>query len=326
MARIKDGVGYYSSFTFQLLRFVYNLSFIMFDTRRFFEQGWPVRVMLGCGRGLPLWGASVLATVGAQMILWLKPDVYHGVRANLRHVLGTDVSEHDLRATMRRLFFNLVRRYYELFYNLGRGRRRMAEFTPRACFTEAAQGHIAQALAQGRGLFLLACHMANFDMTGIATAQFMPVPLLVLSLATPSLDIEMMNDLRRECGAPMTPVSSEALRDAIGYLRKGHAVVTGPDYPVRGNDAPVMFFGAPAYLPTGYLRIPLRTGSPVMVLTTHYKDGVYWIDATPPLDLEKTGDRQQDVIVNMRRVLEVMESFIGQHPEEWMMVLPVWKD
>lgn len=298
----------------------------MFNTRRFFERGWPLRMMLRLGRYLPRGGAPVMAAVGARMILGFKPDVYHGARANLRHVLGADVSERDLRKALTRLLTNLVRRYYELFYNFGRGRREISTFTPTARFTEQSQAYIAQALAQGRGLFLLACHMANFDMTGIAVAQTMPVPLLVLSLATPSLDMAMMNELRRECGAQMTPVSPAALRKALGYLRRGHAVVTGPDYPVRGDNAPVTFFGAPAYLPTGYLRIPLRTGSPVMVLTTHYADGVYWLITTPPLDLEKTGDRQRDIDTNMRRILDAMEIFIGQHPEEWMMFLPVWEE
>jgi len=298
----------------------------MFNTRRVFEQGWPVRVMLRIGRYLPRWGAGMAAAVGARVILWLKLDVYHGARMNLRHVVGPDMSERELRQILTRLFVHLVRRYYELFYNLGRGRREIATFTPAVRFTAQSQAYIAQALERGRGLFLLACHTANFDMAGIAVAQYMPVPLLVLSLATPSLDMEMMNDLRRECGAQMTPVSPEALRQAMGYLRQGHAVVTGADYPVRGADAPVTFFGAPAYLPTGYLRIPLRTGSPVMVLTTHYEDGVYWLHTTPPMDLEKTGDRQHDVAVNMRRILDVVETFIGQHPEEWMMFLPVWEE
>ena len=188
------------------------------------------------------------------------------------------------------------------------------------------QTYIQQALATGKGLFILACHMSNFDLGGIALAQATPVPLQVLSLADPPPDVEVFNHLREQCHVMMTPISPQALRDAMARLRAGGAVVTGPDYPMDEDGPPVTFFGAPANLPTGYVRIPLRTGSLVMTVAVCYRDGAYRVEANPPLTLRHTGDRGRDVMENLHRILAEVEAFIRERPEEWMMFKPVWKD
>ena len=117
-----------------------------------------------------------------------------------------------------------------------------------------------------------------------------------------------------------------SLRDAMKRLRAGEVVVTGPDYPVDENGPPVTFFGAASRLPAGYIRIPLRTGSPVMTVVVRDRDGVYSVESNPPMELVRTGDRDQDMTVNLRRVLDEVEAFIREKPEEWMMFEPVWKD
>ncbi|HNT76458.1 MAG TPA: lysophospholipid acyltransferase family protein [Anaerolineae bacterium] len=295
------------------------------NTRKMVSAGWPVKMALRLGRFLPLWGAPLFAAVMARLNVWLRPDVYRHAEANLRHVLGPDAPKRDLRRTLYQLFFNVMRRYYEYFYNMARGHTRIEDVVPPVRFTPETQQRVDQAMADGKGLFILGCHMSNFDLAGLATAQYLPMPLYVLSLAEPTRDIEMFNEMRQNCGIEMHPINPESLRGAMRHLQSGGAAVTGPDYPIT-EEASVEFFGAPARLPSDYLRIPLRTGSPVMVLATHYEDGVYWIQTAPLIELEKTGDRQQDVEVNLRTILARVEDFIRQHPEEWMMFVPVWDE
>ena len=132
--------------------------------------------------------------------------------------------------------------------------------------------------------------------------------------------------MRRRITRWSPPTDLMSLREAMERLKDGGAVVTGPDYPVHNEDEPVIFFDAPANLPSGYVRIPLRTKSPIIVLATRYEDGVYKVIANPPFELEYTGNREQDVTVNLRRILEQVEDFIRQRPDEWMMFAPVWAD
>ncbi len=291
--------------------------------RQLITTGTFVRLALCVMKYQPFGGRRVIATLWARLVTWGKPPMYYAARANLRHVLGKGASPALLNRTLYRLFYNAGRRYYETFYNFGRGITRAEDFRPRVIIPPETTAHFEQALALGRGVFALACHMSNFDLCGVALAQHMPVSVQALSLADPTPDVEAFNQLRERCDAHMTPVNPEALREAMDRLKNGGVVVTGPDFPVNGDD-PVTFFGAPAHLPSGYVRIPLRTKSPVIVLAPRFEDGVYKVIANPPMELEYTGDREQDVTVNLRRILDQVEDFIRQRPDEWMMFAPVW--
>ena len=42
--------------------------------------------------------------------------------------------------------------------------------------------------------------------------------------------------------------------------------------------------------------------------------------------MEHVGSRQEDVIHNARRVLEIFEGLIAARPEQWLMFYPVWDE
>ncbi|MBN1875417.1 MAG: hypothetical protein JXA33_14400 [Anaerolineae bacterium] len=292
--------------------------------KQFFAQGGPTRFALRLSRYLPPVAGRWLAALAARLIVILKPDMYQAARSNLCHVLGVDVSSKHLNRTLYRLFFNAARGYYEYFHNASLGRSEVKDFHPPVKLRPETQRHIEEALASGRGLFILACHLSNVDMGGAALAQALPVPLQVLSLSDPPPGFEIFNALREKYGALITPLDAHALRDAMVRLRNGGVVVTGPDRPIAEGNQPVEFFGATAYLPTGYIRMPLRTNCLVMTLAVIEEAGVYWITTHPPMEMERTGDRDRDIQVNLRRILSEVEDFIRRHPEQWMMFLPVW--
>ncbi len=293
--------------------------------KTFFAQAWPTRAALKLGTWLPPRAGHTLAAFGARLAVTLKPDIYYAVRHNQRHVLGPAAPADALERTTYRVFLNAARAYYHLFHNVGRGIYTAAHFSPPVHIAPETAHHIEDALSLGRGLFLLACHTSNMDMGGIALTQHLPTPPKVLSIAEPPPGFEVFNDLRRRCGVPLTPISPQSLREALHLLRRGGIVVTGPDRPVGRGDEPVTFFGATAYLPTGYLRMPLRTGSPVIVVATVEENGVYHVRANPPLELVRTGDRERDIAINLRPILDQVETFIRAHPDQWMMFVPVWQ-
>ena len=294
-------------------------------TKAFFTRGWPTRLSFYLGKSLPPGGGRFLAATMARLAMMIKPDLYWSARANLRHVLGDGGSEQDLDRRLYRLFFNAARGYYELFHNVGREEPDLSRFDPPVYLTEEARHYATEALNSGRGAFVIGCHTGNFDLAIVAFAQYLSVPPQFLSLADPPPGFELFNRLRQKTGALLTPISPETLRQAMRRLHEGGVVVTGVDRPTGDGDEPVEFFGATAYLPTGYIRLPIRTRSLVITLATFYEDGAYWIHANPPMEMVRTGDRQRDMEVNLRRVLDDIEAFIRSHPEQWMMFMPVWR-
>ncbi len=299
-------------------------------TKAFFAKGWPTRLGFYLGKYLPPPGGKSIAALITRLMVAFKSDVYWNVRANLRHVLGPEASEKELHQTAYRLISNANRGYYELFHNVGRGRTNVEDFYPPMRMTAQAKAYLDQGIASGRGLFVLGAHMSNFDLAFVGLSQYLPMPMQALSLAEPPAGFEFFNRLREKGNVVLTPISPRSLRDAMARLRDGGVVVTGVDRPVNEGNEPVEFFGATAYLPTGYIRIPLRTDSLVMTIATVFEPdaegGSYSVIANPPMEMERTGDAEADVAHNLRRVLAEIEAFIRRHPDQWQMFIPVWPE
>lgn len=300
------------------------------SAKAFFAKGWPTRLGFYLGKYLPPRGGKFIAALITRLMVVFKSDVYWNVRANLRHILGPETAETELHQMVYRLISNANRGYYELFHNVGRGRVDVAEFFPPVRLTAEAKTYLDQGLASGRGLFILGAHMSNFDLAWIGLSQLIPVPMQALSLAEPPAGFEFFNRLREKGNVIITPVSPRALRDAMARLREGGLVITGVDRPVTSGNEPVEFFGAMAHLPTGYIRIPLRTDCLVMTMAAYYDadehGGVYNVIANPPLEMERTGDAEADVAFNLRRVLAEIEDLIRRRPDQWNMFIPVWPE
>ena len=98
-----------------------------------------------------------------------------------------------------------------------------------------------------------------------------------------------------------------------------------PEYGEK-YEGPVEFFGETAYIPTGYVRLPMRTDSLVMTIAAHYEDGAYYVEGNPPMTMVRTGDTEADAAVNLRRILDEIEVFVRRWTDQWMMFVPVWRN
>ena len=100
------------------------------------------------------------------------------------------------------------------------------------------------------------------------------------------------------------------------------------DRPVSELDEPISFFGRPARVPSGHVRLALKTDATVAVaycvLSSETKK--YTAHLEPPMDMIRTGDRDEEVLLNMQRILEELERIIRRWPEQWQMFVPVWPE
>ncbi len=295
------------------------------EEKSVFQRTGPTQFVYWLGRSLPpILGMGVVWIVTVLLIV-LKPTVYTAALSNLRHVLPADTPWIEVRWMLWRLLFYRTKGYYDFFHNVGRGVT-VTELNPPVRISPTVQRYIDEAMYAGRGLLIIGTHTSNYDMCGCALAEYLPVPPLVLSIADPAPGLQFINDVRNRARGTITPVTSVSLRDAMQKLRQGGIVMTGVDRPLeQGNDA-VTLFGATAKLPTGYIRIPLITNCLVMTVACSYDGKAYHILANPPMEMERTGNRRQDKVVNLQRILAEVEAFIRQAPDEWMVFVPVWAD
>jgi len=262
------------------------------------------------------------ADLVAGLIAWSRPTIYWNVHANLRQVVGPQMDEQVLHRIVRRAFRAAARNDYELWHLVGRGREAVRESVQ---VPNEVWEHIEQARQGGRGVILVGIHTGNFNLLLLALAAH-GVAFQVLGLAAPpGGGFDLMDRMRARAGLHLTSIEVSALREAISRLREGGIVVTGVDRPVDDAGEWVEFFGRPAPLPAGHVRLALKTGAVILVgAPYHSQEKGHTIRLSPPLEMIRTGDPDEDLRVNMRRVTVQLEQFIRSWPDQWAMFVQVW--
>jgi lauroyl/myristoyl acyltransferase len=274
-------------------------------TARWLAQHVPPSAAAGLGSAIGRW----LTIAGGRM--------YSAIRANQAQVRGLPLDDPSLDQAVIAVLRHAGQVYYDLF-------RQAFERHPMALTPRAAQ-NLQAAIESGRGLLLVGAHLSNFDL-GIQYVTSRQIPIQLLSLTEPTGGFQFMNALRANPLCEVTPVSQAALRKAIQRLRAGGIVATGVDRPVPGQLEMLPFFGRPAPLPVGHIRLAMKTNAQVMAMWCEWSpQRGYLLHAGPLMDMEQPPlPPDEQVRHNALRVLRVLEAAIARRPEQWLMFIPVW--
>ena len=268
------------------------------------------------GKRLAWWTAGVVCR--------FRPAVYRIVRSNLSQVLGAFAEEQALEETVRRVFYSAIRSHYDLYRALRLPQEKLASVID---FPETAQTIARSLWHREGGSVLVFPHLGNFDLAGQAIGTAFP-EMQLISLADPPPGFQLANELRQRSGIRITPLSSTALREAIRLLRRGGTVSIAGDRPVSELDEPVSFFGHPARVPSGHVRLALKTGAVIVTGCCFLSPETqrYTMHLDPPLELVRTGNRDEEIQINMRQVIQALEAIIRRWPDQWQMFVPVWPE
>lgn len=295
----------------------------MRDTKDFLRSARAIRLGLFLSRRLPPRGGYGLAQFAASLLSWARPRMYWDLRANFRQVLGLETPEEVLHAMARRTLFRAGCSYYEYFRAIGQPPEVLSDFLQ---VPDLFWETLEQARTEGRGVMLVTAHMGNFDLAALSlTAR--GLRLQALSVADPPPGFQFLNRLRQEAGVEVTPITEAAIRQAVQRLKGGGIVFTGVDYPFGPGREPLRFFGRPALLPTGHVRLALMTSAWLMAVgVQHREEQGYVLRVEPPLEPVRRGDRRGDVRDLAEQILSILERWIRETPDQWFMFLPVWPE
>ena len=269
----------------------------------------PLPPSMGYGLGRPV-GALLLAT---------SPQLRRILASNFSHVLGPGASEEQVQSLVRRACANIIKGHYDLF----RLSRLSSEEILGMTHFEG-RDHMDRALARGKGVILVSAHFGNVDV-------LLQVPMaLGVPLSTPVEHIQPERlfqytlRLRTSHGVRMYPTGGPMM-GLYRALRRGEVIGLAADRGIDVSTRKVEFFGAPASLPEGPVRLALRTGAALVPgFGLRLSDNSFLARLEPALELPDTGDREADVFAGMEMLVDVMERIISQHPEQWLLAKPVW--
>jgi len=272
---------------------------------------------------LPLsWRYGISRFIADRVYDWRR-SVREATRSNMRHVLGAGATEAEVDRLARQCARNTGRYYADV---VGMHRMDVKKFLERDLHLTGLE-YVREAQAAGRGVVLASAHYANpeFAVQALAAAGI-KVFALVEPLEPPELG-RLMRSLRTVHGHRYEPVNFSAIKDALIWLRNGGVVAILVDRDIQKRGVVLPFCGYPARFPTGAVDLALRTNAVLMPGWVR-RAGGFKIDAAigPPLELIRTGDREEDLRVNTAHLLALFEKHLRQDPGQWSVLDRIWPE
>lgn len=242
---------------------------------------------------------------------------------NLRRVLGDQATPAAVSTLARKAYQNQLKNYFDLF--------RTHRFTRDEIQAQLAgiQGLelLERAIRQGQGVIAGTAHFGSFNLVIQVAAMYLKTETIVAhERLKPEKLFHYVAALRRSQGIEMVPVDV-APRAMIKALRAGHIVGLVFDRDVTGTGPIVNFFGAPAQLPDGAVQLSLKYNVPLFIgFAVRQRDNRCFVYIEPPIQFEKTGDGQTDIRAGVQKIANIMEKYICQYPDQWLMFQKIWDD
>jgi len=184
--------------------------------------------------------------------------------------------------------------------------------------------HINQALARGKGIILITAHLGNVDVLGQLPLTY-GIPFTgAVEHTRPERLFQYTLRLRQSHGLRLIP-SDGSMMGLLRALKRGEIIGLPCDLGIAASTREVNFFGSPARLPDGPVRLALRTGAPLIPgFGLRLPDDTFLARIEPPIQPPQTGDREADITTGVEMVVKVLERYISQHPDQWLMAKPIW--
>jgi lauroyl/myristoyl acyltransferase len=239
---------------------------------------------------------------------------------NLRHVLGSQVSQDHIKRLSRATFDYVAYNYYDLFRLPTLGRTRVE-----AMVRIEGWEHVEAGLSLGKGLVMTSAHFGNIEIVLYAMLMRGVSITIPAERVEPAELYDYLTALRMSQGLKLIPVDGPML-ELFRTLRRGGVAGIAGDRNVSAGGAVVEFFGAPARLPDGHVRLALRTGAPLILgFSRRLGRDAYEARFWPHFCLPDQGSEEDRLAAGMAYVVGGLEEAIGRHPEQWVVTVPIWQ-
>jgi Kdo2-lipid IVA lauroyltransferase/acyltransferase len=184
-----------------------------------------------------------------------------------------------------------------------------------------------RASQRGKGVLFLTGHLGGWELSAFAHSLYgHPLYFVMRPLDNPYLD-ELVRRYRTMHGN--TPIlKDDPVRELLRAMKQGSTVGILMDTNMTPPEGVfVDFFGIPACTASGLARIALRTDSAVVPGFTLWDPVLrkYRLRFDPALQLQRTGNNEEDILANTQLFTKVIEDFVRRYPDQWLWVHRRWK-
>jgi KDO2-lipid IV(A) lauroyltransferase len=193
-------------------------------------------------------------------------------------------------------------------------------------FTVEGREFFEEALLKGKGAIALGFHFGNWEVTGIVSKLLgHNIVALARPLKKQVLLNNFLNHLRESTGLTII-VNENTGRMVMRLLKENKLVAILSDQrEKRSRGVFVELFGTKVPTSKGTAMIAMKTGAPVIPVYAVRKGFLsYTIVCANPIEMERTGNIEELVEKNTRKINVFLETIIREYPDEWFWVHSRW--
>jgi len=185
---------------------------------------------------------------------------------------------------------------------------------------------LEEALAEGKGVVLVAGHLGNWEVGGAAlAARGVPMDAVAQKQRNPLFHADVTRN-REKLGMRVI-LRGQAPKEVLRSLRRGRVVGIVADQNAKRSEIFVDFFGRRAATARGAAVFALRTGSPIFVGSVRRLPGAsarYQVNLLP-VEYQGTGDPEEDAHRLTQLHTWFLEREIRRAPEQYFWQHRRWK-
>lgn len=278
---------------------------------------WTVRLVLAVTRLMPYGAAVRLGGVLGLLGYYLLPRERKRTEEHLA-LAFTGRPRTWIESTARECFVHLGKSMVETMLI-------SKERLPKVTRIEGLE-NLQKAYAQGKGVIYVTGHIGNWEISGGVVASYFP-----LSVVAAPLQPEALNDiivgLRNRIGIRIILRGRPgASRELIRVFKENRVLGLLIDQDTDVEGAFVNFMGRPAWTPTAAASMAIRFKAPVVFgFARRNRDNSHTVTIEGPLDLIRSGNDEQDIIVNTALFTRTIEERIMQDPGQWVWMHRRWR-
>ena len=192
--------------------------------------------------------------------------------------------------------------------------------------TVEGKEHLMHALNQGKGAIVFLPHFGNWELLALVYGALIPNRAKAIAFPLKNRYLNALVSQYRERLSLKLITRRRAVRETLRALKEKFAIGFFADQNAGREGIFVDFFGKPASAVRGPATLALKTGAPLLLsMDIRQPDDRHRVLITPEIDLERSGDLEQDVQTNTAHILKILETYIRQYPDQWLWTHNRWK-
>lgn len=264
----------------------------------------------------------------ASLMGWLAYVVLREDRrvayANLDIAFGDAMPRHEKRRIVRGTFQNLAANAVGLFWSPRINAENVRDYVD---VDEGNRGWFQEIQGRGNGVIFITQHYGDWELLSLASGYLGAKYTGVMeSTKNPAVG-ETISRLRSRSGHVIVHPRFAVVK-LFKAVSRSETVGILVDVNARRGRGGVWldFFGLPVFNPAAVAELAMRTGAAIVFVAAQPLPGRrIKILFGPEIPVERTGDKDKDVLATSQRCLDECAKLIRANPDHWMWTYKRWK-